>query len=73
MHKGTPSGYRAALGRYEDATKYNPSSAEAFFHVGEVEEKLKNRDAARVAFEKVLQLAPDSKLANEAKKKLKKS
>ena len=73
MHKGTPSGYRAALGRYEDATKYNPTSAEAFFHVGEVEEKLKNKDAARLAFQKVLQLAPDSKLASEAKKKLKKT
>lgn len=62
--------YRAALGRYERATRYNPSSAEAFFKVGEAEEKLKNRDAARAAFEKVMKLAPDSKLAHDAKKKL---
>ena len=73
MHKGTVSGYRAALGRYERATKFNPSSAEAFFKVGEAEEKLKNKDAAKVAFQKVIQLAPDSKLAREAKKKLPKS
>jgi tetratricopeptide (TPR) repeat protein len=74
MHKGTTSGYRAALGRYERATKFNPNSAEAFFKVGEAEEKLKNKDAARIAFQKVIQLAPpDSKLAREAKKKLAKS
>ena len=70
MHQGTPRGFRAALGRYEDATRYNPSSAEAFFKVAEAEEKLKNKDAARVAFQKVIQIAPDSKLAQEAKKKL---
>ncbi len=70
MHKGTTSGYRAAVGRYEDATKYNPASPEAFFKLGEAEEKLKNKDAAKTAFERVVKLAPDSKLAREAKKKL---
>jgi tetratricopeptide (TPR) repeat protein len=66
-HKGA---FRAALKRYEYATKYNPSSPEAFFKVGEAEEKLKNRDAAKLAYRKVLDLAPDSKLGREAKKKL---
>jgi tetratricopeptide (TPR) repeat protein len=66
-HKGN---YRAALQRYERATKYNPSSGEAFFKVGEAEEKLKNRDAAKAAFRRVIQVAPDSKMAQEAKKKL---
>jgi tetratricopeptide (TPR) repeat protein len=69
MRKGSKA-YRAALGRYEDATKYNPNSAEAFLKVGEVEEKLNNKDAARIAFEKVVKLAPDSKFAKEARKKL---
>ena len=69
MRKGS-KGYRAALGRYEDATKYDPNSAEAFFKLGEVEEKLNNKDAAKTAFEKAIRLAPDSKLAREAKKKL---
>lgn len=69
MHKGS-KGYRAALGRYEDATKYDPNSAEAFFKLGEVEEKLNNKDAAKIAFGRVIKLAPDSKLAREAKKKL---
>ena len=66
-HKGK---FRAALGRYERATKYNPSSAEAFFKVAEAEDKLKNTDAAKIAYQKVVALAPDSKLAHEAKKKL---
>jgi len=70
MRQRTLRGYRAAAGRFEDATKYNPSSAEAFFRLGEAQEKLKNKDAAKAAFEKVLQLAPDSKLAHDAKKKL---
>ncbi len=70
MHKGTPSGYRAALNRYERATKFNPQNVEAFFKAGEAEEKLKNKGGARTAFEKVIQIAPDSKLAREAKKKL---
>jgi tetratricopeptide (TPR) repeat protein len=69
-HKGK---YRAALKRYEWATKYNPSSAAAFYKVGEAEEKLKNADAAKLAFQKVITLAPDSKLAKDAKKKMSKS
>ncbi|MBV9405620.1 MAG: tetratricopeptide repeat protein [Acidobacteriaceae bacterium] len=67
-HKGK---YRAALERYERATKFNPSSAEAFFKVGETEEKLNDKDAAKIAFQKVIQLAPDSKFARDARKKLK--
>ena len=72
MHQGTPRGYRAAAGRYSDATKYNPTSADAFFKLGEAEEKLKRKDAAKAAYQRVLQIAPDSKLAKEAKKRLSK-
>lgn len=66
-HKGNT---RAALGRYERATRYNPNSAEAFYKVAEAEDKLKNKDAARLALKKVIDLSPDSKLGREAKKKL---
>jgi outer membrane protein assembly factor BamD (BamD/ComL family) len=59
-----------ALSRYKDATRYNPSSAEAFFKVAETEEKLHNPVAAKAAFQKVIHLAPDSKFAAAAKKKL---
>lgn len=69
-HKGK---YRAAASRYERATRFNPSSQEAFMKLGEAQEKLKNADAAKTAFRKVVQLAPESKLGHEAKKKLEKS
>jgi tetratricopeptide (TPR) repeat protein len=62
--------YRAALDRYERATKFNPASAQAFFKVAEAEEKLKNKDAAKLAFRRVIQIAPDSKFAQDARKKL---
>ncbi len=62
--------YLGALDRYRDATRYNPKSAEAFLRVGEAEEKLHKADKAKAAFEKVIELAPDSKFAAEAKKKL---
>lgn len=67
MHKGS---LRAAAKRFDEATKWNPNSAEAFFHAGEAREKLGERDAARSAFQKVVLLSPDSKEGREAKKKL---
>ncbi len=62
--------YRAALARYQEATHYNPSSPEAFFKVGETQQKLHNEPAAKSAFQKVIQVGPDTKFAAEAKKKL---
>jgi tetratricopeptide (TPR) repeat protein len=62
--------YQGALSRYKDATRYNPSSAEAFLKLGLTEEKLHHDAAAKVAFQKVVKLSPDSKFAAEAKKKL---
>jgi tetratricopeptide (TPR) repeat protein len=70
MRQGKTNGYRAAAGRFEDATKYNPNSAEAFFKLGEAEEKLRNKDKAKIAFQRVIRISPDSKLAKEARKKL---
>ncbi len=69
MHKGK---WRAAVQRFTLATKYNPSSPDAFFKLGEAEEKLKNTEAAKTAFSKVVHLAPNTKLAEEAQKKLEK-
>jgi tetratricopeptide (TPR) repeat protein len=70
MHQANARGYRAAAGRFEEATKYNPSSGEAFFRLGEAQEKLKHADKAKAAFDRVLKVAPDSKFAKDAKKKL---
>jgi tetratricopeptide (TPR) repeat protein len=64
--------YRAAAKRYEEASRWNPGMVEAFFKLGEAREKLKQKDAARAAFTRVIQLAPDSKEGREAKRKLNK-
>jgi tetratricopeptide (TPR) repeat protein len=62
--------YHAAAARYLRATKFNPGLAEAFLRLGETEEKLKDRKAAREAYTQYLTLAPDAKNAAEIKKKL---
>jgi tetratricopeptide (TPR) repeat protein len=62
--------YRGALGRYQDASKYNPNSSEAFFRIGQAEEKLKHKDRAKAAYGRATQLESDSKFAKEAKKRL---
>jgi tetratricopeptide (TPR) repeat protein len=62
--------YHAAVNRYKEATCWDPSSKEAFLKLGEVEEKLHNRDDARDAYQKYLTLAPDAKNATEIKKRL---
>lgn len=62
--------YKAAASRFLEATKWNPGMAEAYFLLGEAEEKLKDEKAAREAWAKFLELAPDDKRAEEVKKKL---
>ena len=62
--------YKAAASRYEEATKWNPGWAEAFFRLGEAREKLNDQKAAREAYAKYLELAPDGKEAAIVKKKL---
>jgi len=63
---------KAALNRFEDASKYNPAYAEAYLFLGETREKLKDRKGAKEAYGKYLELAPDAKNAGEVKKKLEK-
>ena len=62
--------YRAAAKRFSEATKWNPTSAEAFLRLGEAEEKLRDKTAIRQAYEKYLELQPDAKNAAEIQKKL---
>jgi tetratricopeptide (TPR) repeat protein len=63
--------YRAAAGRFLEATKWNPGLAEAYLRLGETYEKLKEVDQARQAYQKFLELDPKHKQANEVRKKLK--
>lgn len=62
--------YKAATSRFREATLWNPTYAEAFLRLGESEEKLKDKKAARDAYEKYIALAPDDKQAEALKKKL---
>jgi tetratricopeptide (TPR) repeat protein len=69
MKKGS---YSAAVARFTEATKWNPTLAEAYLRLGEAAEKFKDPKMAKDAYSKYLELAPDSKGAAEVKKKLKK-
>jgi tetratricopeptide (TPR) repeat protein len=60
--------YRAAAGRFREATKWNANYAEAYLRLGEACEKLKDPGGARQAYEKFLKLAPDSKEAPRVRK-----
>jgi tetratricopeptide (TPR) repeat protein len=64
--------YRAAAGRFEEATKWNRGEPEAWLRLGEAQERLKDNKAARAAYTKYLSLASDSKIADEIRKKLEK-
>ena len=64
--------FRAAAGRFEEATKWNEGEPEAWLRLGEAEEKLKDTKAASKAYAKYLELASDAKNADEIRKKLEK-
>ena len=62
--------YTAAVSRYDEATKWNDGNAEAWKLLGEAQEKKANARAAREAYQKYLELAPDAKDAKEIKNRL---
>jgi len=64
--------FRAAANRFISATKYNDGDAEAWLRLGETEEKLKDKQAARDAYQKYLDIASDAKAAPEIRKRLEK-
>ena len=64
--------YRAAELRYTSATKWNDGNAEAWLKLGEVEERLKDSQKEKAAYQKYLELAANSKKAPEVRKKLEK-
>lgn len=66
----TKGNYTAAASRFTEATKWNDGNAEAWMRLGETEEKRRNPKAAREAYQKYLELAPDAKNAGEIRKRL---
>jgi tetratricopeptide (TPR) repeat protein len=64
--------FKAAAGRFREATKWNDGNAEAWLRLGEAEERRDNPKGARDAYKKFLELQPDSRNAAEVKKRLEK-
>jgi outer membrane protein assembly factor BamD (BamD/ComL family) len=62
--------YKAAAGRYEEATRWNPQLDEAFYKLGRALEEMERPEAATQAFEKYLASSPDSRRASEVKKRI---
>ena len=62
--------YRAAATRYREATRWDNGSAEAFFKLGEANEKARDLKAAREAYETYLKLEGDAKIAAALRKKI---
>jgi tetratricopeptide (TPR) repeat protein len=62
--------FRAAAMRFTEATKWNEGMADAWLRLGEAQDKLKDRKAAKEAYVKYLELAPDAKNAAEIRKKI---
>lgn len=62
--------YKAAALRYEEATKWNPGAAEAWFRLGEAREKLNQPAEARVAYEQFLEVGQDDKRVADVKKRM---
>jgi tetratricopeptide (TPR) repeat protein len=74
MHAGEfyfkKGNFKAAANRFKEATMWNPTMADAFLRLGEADEKRKDREGAKQAYSKYLEIAPDAKRAAEVKKKL---
>jgi tetratricopeptide (TPR) repeat protein len=61
---------QGAIYRYQDATLWNDSNAEAWLKLGKAEEKMKDTKAAKDAYTKYLALSPDAKDAGAIRKKV---
>lgn len=65
MHRGKA---KAAAGRFEEATRWNPQLAEAWLALGEAREKLRDYKGAREAYEACLKLGPDKDVSKRLSK-----
>ena len=62
--------WKAAALRFEEALKWNPADAAPWLLLGDARAKLKDARAAREAYAKYLELAPDAKDAPSVKKRM---
>ena len=63
--------YRAALRRFEEATRWNPGAADAWLRLGDTHAKLGEAKQARAAWTKFLELQPEGKGSDDVRKRLK--
>ena|SRR5215471_16716786 len=64
--------YRSAAMRFLEATRWDPGSSEAFLRLGDAREKMGDIPGTREALKKYLELKPDPKSAESARKRLEK-
>ena len=62
--------FRAASRRFLEASKWDPTSAEAVLRLGEADEKLKSFPEAREAYQKFITLSSDGKEIEAVKKRI---
>ncbi|MBC7928274.1 MAG: tetratricopeptide repeat protein [Bryobacteraceae bacterium] len=62
--------YQAARRRFEEATRWNPSLADAWLRLGDTQLKLKDERGARESYMKYVELDPESKDAASVRKRL---
>ena len=64
--------FRAAAQRFQEATLWNPGLGLAYERLGAADEKAHEKKAAREAYAKYLEVAPDAKDADDVRKRMKK-
>jgi tetratricopeptide (TPR) repeat protein len=62
--------HRAASRRYLEATKWDPTSADAWYRLADASERMRDFAQAREAYNKYLGVAPDAKNASAIRKRL---
>ena len=67
MKKGS---FRAASIRFREATRWDPSNAEAHYKLGEALERAKDPKGAKEAYAKFIELTTDSKRAAAVRKRV---
>ena len=62
--------HKAAAKRFEEATRWNPSSSEAYLRLAETREKMSDWKSAKIAFQKYLDLEPAGGKSDAIRKKI---
>ena len=64
--------WKAAAMRFDEASRWNPQSSEAWLLLGEAREKMRDKKAAAEAYRKYLEIDAEAKNAAEIRKRIEK-